>query len=106
MLLISGPKNQIVSSGDNVTLSCEFQSLLNTSVAWLFNGIQSNAGTVVTTRNRSTLYLQEVTTSQSGNYTCQLDNGISDPVESTGVLVIGRLVNILHFSYQHIFLIL
>ena len=49
----------------------------------------------VTSENQSTLYLYEVDESYTGNYTCEIDNGILYAVNGTGELTVGKRV-ILH----------
>lgn len=57
---------------------------------WLFDGSIIDNAVIITTLNQSILYLSEVALSDSGNYTCLLNNGIVESVEATGLLIIGK----------------
>lgn len=92
VFLTKGPENITTSVGDNVQFTCEFQSLLDVNALWLHNDIVIDSGTIQTTSNKSTLYLSEVTLSQSGNYSCELDNGIIGKVQASAELVTGNFL--------------
>ena len=88
-----GPEDQTVNIGGDVTFSCEFKSLLPINVVWLFNNttLSPNSDlTITTTQNTSTLFLNDVSESDVGTYTCQVDNGVSEPVSESGQLIVGK----------------
>ena len=89
MLLIE-PKDQLVDVGDNVTFTCGFQSRLDINVTWYLDDEILTDNKIVTSENQSTLYLYEVDESYSGNYTCEIDNGILYAVTGTGELTVGK----------------
>ena len=90
VLLVNGVTNVTASVGDNVTLTCKFLSLIAVNAVWLHNDSILDDAVVVTTSNDTTLYLSSVTESQSGTYTCILDNGIIEAAESSGSVTIGK----------------
>ena len=85
-----GPDDQLVEAGDNVTIMCEFSSLLEFEVVWYLNEEILSHVDVRTSYNISTLYLYEVDESNSGNYSCEIDNGILDATTATGELTVGK----------------
>ncbi len=89
-MLLSEPKDQLVDVGENVTFTCEFQSRLDVSVTWYMDDEILTDMETVTSENQSTLYLYEVDESYSGNYTCEIDNGILYTVNGTGELTVGK----------------
>ena len=93
-----GPEDQTVNIGGDVTFSCEIKSLLPFNVVWLLNNttLSPNSDlTIATTPNTSTLFLNDVSESDAGTYTCQVDNGVSEPVSESGQLTIGK-----HIQYN------
>ena len=95
VLLSSGPTDQEVEVGDNVTFTCEFQSRLDINATWYLDGEILTDKKIVTSETQSTLYLYEVDQSYSGNYTCEIDNGILYAVTGTGELTVGMHI-VLH----------
>ncbi len=89
VLILSGPDDQLVGVGDNVTMMCEFLSINDFNVTWYFENEIINDFEIITSENNSILYLYEVDETDTGNYTCIVDNNILDPSNATGELSVG-----------------
>lgn len=100
--ITKGPTDVIAALNMSIHFSCEFKSRSPVTAQWLFNDIAIENAVVVTTPNQSTLYLNELTLSQSGNYTCLLTNGIVESVEATGLLIIGKLFIYMYYTFYFV----
>lgn len=89
--------------GANVTLSCSADSSPAASIWWMVNGTQIN-------ETGSHLQLQNVTESNSGNYTCMFHNAVTSRFasESKMIKILGKTwgisFNILFQRYFQYFL--
>ena len=95
--IINGPRNQTVERGDNINITCEYFSPLPAlNVTWYFNGelllLVRPLIVIDTTANISTLRLNDVDESDAGIYTCEVDNGVEEPVQASGTLIVGTFI--------------
>ena len=95
--IINGPRNQTVESGDNISITCEYFSPLPLNVTWYFNGepllLVRPLIVIDTIANISTLRLNDVNESDAGIYTCKIDNGVEDPLQASGTLIVGTFID-------------
>ena len=90
---MEGLEDRTVEVGDNVTMTCKFMSLLDFEVVWYFNDEVISIGegiTINTDGNSSTIQINNLQQSDTGNYSCEIDNSIIGSVESTARLVVGK----------------
>ena len=64
------PMQVNVSSGTDLTLECEYQSVLSVSAHW------RKDGAAIPNSNSSTLTLPDINIMDSGNYTCHVSNAV------------------------------
>ena len=93
--IINGPRNQTVESGDNINITCEYFSPLPLNVTWYFNGellLVRPLIVIDTKANISTLRLNDIDESDAGIYTCKIDNGVEEPLQASGALIVGMFI--------------
>ena len=95
--IINGPRNQTVESGDDINITCEYFSPLPLNVTWYFNGelllLVRPLIVIDTTANISTLHLNDIDESDAGIYTCKIDNGVEEPLQANGTLIVGTFID-------------
>ena len=92
LTITKGPQNVTVEVSDDVELTCEFFSQLQANVEWFFNGGSLPPSLKVETMdNISTVFLSNINTSNSGEYTCQLDNGVENTVNASAYVTVGEI---------------
>lgn len=102
MILSDGPSNTAMTlvpmelaytTGDNITLSCSADSSPAARIWWMVNGMEIN-------NTGSHLQLQNVTESNSGNYTCMFHNTVTSRFtsESKMIKILGKSLAIFLFN--------
>ena len=78
---VVGQSSVTVMEGEDVTLTCQVMSAPEPVVTWLFNGTDVNTSSdsyaiaqISTTDGEYSLTINSVTTSNTGTYTCQVNN--------------------------------
>ena len=89
--VLEGPKNITLDVSDDVNLNCLFFSEIPVTVKWLFNEQPIYFPyEMQTTENMSTLLLHNVNVSNTGDYLCQLDNGVERVINASGYVTVGE----------------
>ena len=89
--VLEEPENITVDVSDDVSLNCLFFSEIPVTVEWLFNEQPIYfPHEVQTTENMSTLLLHNLNISNTGDYSCQLDNGVESVINASGYVTVGE----------------
>lgn len=102
MISSDGPSNAAMTlmpakaayrTGDNITLSCSADSSPAARIWWMFNGMEIN-------KTGSHLQLQNVTESNSGDYTCMFHNNVTSRLinKSKMIRILGKSLGIFFFN--------
>ena len=85
----------IVTKGINPNIVCMFNANPAPNVTWQVNGSalvvnESTRFRSLVTASFATLFLHDITSEDTGNYSCRVDNGIGSAVISEAVSVLVR----------------
>lgn len=103
------PTNQTKLEGEKVQFTCEAKAMPgNVTVRWFREGspVREVAAleTRVTIRKDGSLIINPVSADDSGQYTCEVSNGIGDPQSASAYLNVECELNFV-FIFKHFFLI-
>ena len=98
---IDGDQEQFIAKGENFTLICRYNASLPVSrVQWIkdgnvitINATVTNNGSRVTkifyNESLSQLSITSASSQNSGNYTCNVTNNVTDTTDSTSIVIQG-----------------